>query len=53
MEEYRIKMLIDSYGIDDLLDKADIQPEAALRALIVAGLIDLDDFFDLKGDEDE
>lgn len=45
MDQQKLKLLIDSYGIDKMLEMSDVQPERALEVLIEEGLIDLTDFF--------
>lgn len=51
MDQLKLEMLINSYGIDKLLELSDIVPEKALEVLVNEGLIDLDDFFDENGEQ--
>ena len=45
-EEAVILMLLDSYGLEDLLEEVGITQEAALEALVDSGLVDLSDFME-------
>jgi hypothetical protein len=51
MDQQKLKMMIDSYGIDKLLELEDISPEKALEVLINEGLIDIENYFNLDEDE--
>lgn len=56
MSEDKIKMLLDSYDLDDLLNDNDITEEYVLTWLIENDMVDLDDYFDpfepLEDEED-
>lgn len=49
--EQMIKMLLDSYGLEELLEENDITEEAVVEILINRKLINLEDYFDLEGEE--
>ena len=54
MDEYRLKLLIDSYGLEYLLDMADVRQEYVLKLLVEDGLIDMTEYFDeMTEGEDE
>jgi hypothetical protein len=53
MDQLKLTMLLDSYGFDKLLENSDVLPEKALEVLILEGLIDLDDYFNVDGELDE
>lgn len=46
MQEERIKLLIDSYGLELLLSLQDIEQEYVLKLLVEQGILDLEEFFD-------
>jgi len=46
MQEERIKLLIDSYGLELLLDLQDIEQEYVLTLLVEQGILDLEEYFD-------
>ncbi len=50
MDQIKLKMLVDSYGIEKMLELADIQQEKALEVLFNEGLLDINDFFDENGE---
>lgn len=45
MEE-RVKFLIDSYGLELLLDLQDIEQEYVLTLLVEQGIIDIKEYFE-------
>lgn len=49
--EQMIKMLLDSYGLEELLEENDITEEVVVEILINRKLINLEDYFDLEGEE--
>lgn len=53
--ESKISLLIQSFGLDKVLEIADVEPEAALKLLVEEGLVDLEEFFyqDQEGIENE
>ena len=53
--EEKIKKLVMSYGIDNLLEENDIAEGYVIRLLVEEGLIDLKDYFDtdLYGDDND
>jgi len=48
MQEERIKLLIDSYGLELLLDLQDIEQEYVLTLLVEQGILDLEEYFDYE-----
>lgn len=46
--EQMIKMLLDSYGLEELLEENDITEEVVVEILINRKLINLEDYFDLE-----
>lgn len=44
--EQRIKFLIDSYGLELLLEQQDIEQEYVLTLLVEQGIIDLKEYFE-------
>lgn len=50
--EQMIKMLLDSYGLEELLEENDITEEVVVEILINRKLISLEDYFDLE-EQDE
>ncbi len=50
MDQIKLKMLVDSYGIEKMLELSDIQQEKALEVLFNEGLLDINDFFDENGE---
>lgn len=50
--EQMIKMLLDSYGLEELLEENDITEEVVVEILINRKLINLEDYFDLE-EQDE
>lgn len=45
MEE-RVKLLLSSYSLEELIEENDITEEAVLEILINRGLVRLEDYFD-------
>lgn len=45
-EENRIKVLLASYSLEDLLEENDITEEAVVTMLLDAGLINLENYFE-------
>lgn len=50
--EQMIKMLLDSYGLEELLEENDITEEVVVEILINRRLINLEDYFDLEDKEE-
>lgn len=53
--EDKVKLLADSFGVDELCYQNDVKLEYLVRLLIEEGLIDINDYFsaDKDGEEDE
>lgn len=45
MEE-RVKLLLSSYSLEELIEENDVTEEAVLEILINRGLVKLEDYFD-------
>jgi len=44
--EERIKLIVDSFGIDYLLEKHEVPPELVLTWLLDEGYLKLEEYFD-------
>lgn len=49
--EQMIKLLLDSYGLETLLEENDITEEVVVEILINRKLINLEDYFDIEEEE--
>ena len=47
----QLEMIVESYGIDLLLELNDINPVYVLKWLVEEGLIDLDDYIEQEEEE--
>ncbi len=53
LEEQRINLVLNSYGLDMLLEQNDIEEYAVVALLIRRGLVCLEDYFYQDVEEDE
>jgi len=53
MDEYRLKLLIDSYGLEYILEMADVSQEYVLKMLVEDGLVDVEEYFDTLKETEE
>ena len=51
--EQQVKLLLDSYGLEKLLEIIDVSQERALETLILEGVVDLDEFFHIDGEDND
>lgn len=51
--EARIRLLLSSYSLEEILEEFDIEEEWVLRWLHERGTIDINDFFEDEEEEDD